>query len=133
MAIYKSKKPTKDGRQYFFRIKYKDIMGITHDYTSQKFKSPKEARNEEALYRIKINNQERITSSLTIEQAYLELRNYKSPNIKKQTIVKNDNLFKYLAPIINKKINDIDLNVYNVLIEHLKKTNVIIDYNNKII
>ncbi len=133
MAIYKSKKPTKDGRQYFFRIKYKDIMGITHDYTSQKFKSPKEARNEEALYRIKINNQETITSSLTIEQAYLELRNYKSPNIKKQTIVKNDNLFKYLAPIINKKINDIDLNVYNVLIEHLKKTNVSIDYKNKIL
>jgi len=133
MAIYKSKKPTKDGRQYFFRIKYKDIMGISHDYTSQKYKNAKEARNEEALYRIKINNQETITSSLTIEQAYLELINHKAPNIKKQTIVKNDNLFKYLSPIINKKINDIDLNVYNALIEHLKKMDVSIDYKNKIL
>lgn len=33
MAIYKSKTATKDGRQYFFRIKYKDILGEVHDYT----------------------------------------------------------------------------------------------------
>ena len=30
MAVYKSKNPTKDGRQYFFRIKYKDVLGNTH-------------------------------------------------------------------------------------------------------
>lgn len=26
MAVYKSKNPAKDGRQYFFRIKYRDIF-----------------------------------------------------------------------------------------------------------
>ena len=56
MAVYKSKKPTKDGRQYFFRIKYKDIYGISHDYTSPKFKTKKEADEEEARYRIKISD-----------------------------------------------------------------------------
>ena len=56
MAIYQSKKTTKDGRSYFFRIKYKDIMGITHDYTSPKFKKRSEAVDEEALYRIYAEN-----------------------------------------------------------------------------
>ena len=27
MAVYKSKTPTKDGRSFYFRIKYKDIFG----------------------------------------------------------------------------------------------------------
>ena len=58
MAIYKSKTPTKDGRQYFFRIKYKDIFGEVHDYSSGKFKSSKEAKEEEARYRLKIVNQD---------------------------------------------------------------------------
>ena len=39
MAVYKSKNPTKDGRQYFFRIKYKDIFGVSHDYTSKNLKA----------------------------------------------------------------------------------------------
>lgn len=133
MAVYKSKTPTKDGRQYFFRIKYKDILGVYHDYSSPKFKSFKEAKNEEALYRIKVNNQKTYTSTITLDQAYYELINYKSVNIKKQTVIKNDNLYKYLSLISNKKINDIDLNCYNLLIEDLKKQNVSIDYKNKIL
>ena len=56
MAVYKSKKTTKDGRQYFFRIKYKDIFGVSHDYTSQKYKGKKEAENEEAKSYIEETN-----------------------------------------------------------------------------
>jgi hypothetical protein len=33
MAVYESKQITKDGRKYFFRIKYKDIFGVAHDYS----------------------------------------------------------------------------------------------------
>ena len=54
MTVYKSKKSTKDGRQYFFRIKYKDIFGVSHDHTSKKFKGKIEAKYKEAIYRIKI-------------------------------------------------------------------------------
>ena len=60
MAVYKSKKATKDGRSYFFRIKYKDILGNTHEYTSPKYKTLKEATNEEALYRINVQKQKTI-------------------------------------------------------------------------
>lgn len=35
MAVYETKNPTKDGRKYYFKIKYKDILGKSHDYSSQ--------------------------------------------------------------------------------------------------
>ena len=43
MPVYKTKNPTKDGRQYFFRINYKYIFGEIHDYYSPKFKNKKDA------------------------------------------------------------------------------------------
>lgn len=120
MAIYKSKKPTKDGRQYFFRIKYKDIFGEVHDYSSQKFKSPKEAKNEEAIYRIKISNQEICTSNVTVKQAWLELRHEKSKRVKKQTLIKDEELFKHLNLVENEKINDITQLKYKKLVCYIE-------------
>ena len=89
MAVYKSKKITKDGRQYFFRIKYKDIFGVTHDYSSTKYKTLKEAKDEEAIYRIKIVNQVINTSNITLDQAYQELLINKT---KKNRVIINDEL-----------------------------------------
>ena len=36
--------PTKDGRKYVFRIKYKDIYGKVIQYESQKYMTLKEAK-----------------------------------------------------------------------------------------
>ena len=112
MAVYKSKTPTKDGRQYFFRIKYKDIFGVSHDYSSPKYATKKEATTEEALYLIKINNQQMTTSNITLEQAFLDYYNQKTRQVKKQTLKKDMNLWKYLEPIKNIKINSLDLGTY---------------------
>lgn len=133
MAIYKSKKPTKDGRQYFFRIKYKDIFGESHDYSSQKFKSSKEAKEEEARYRLKIVNQDICTSSITLEQAYNELKYNKSKQFKKQTILKNDYLFRHLSPVKNKKINDLNISLYRQLSNYIENLGFSSHYNNKIL
>ena len=37
MPIYKSKKPTKDGRSYFFKVFYKDAFYNDKQYVSKKF------------------------------------------------------------------------------------------------
>lgn len=133
MTVYKSKKATKDGRQYFFRIKYKDIFGEIHDYSSQKFKSPKEARDAEARYRVKIANQELCTSSITVKQAWLELREEKSKRNKKQTLIKDDELFKHLSPVENDKINDITLQKYKQLVNYIESLKFSAKYSNKIL
>ena len=133
MAVYKSKKATKDGRQYFFRIKYKDIFGETHDYSSPKFKTRKEAVDEEARYRIKVNNKEAYVCNVTIKQAFIEYKLDKQLNIKKTTQHKDDLLFKYLFPIEDKKINSIDVKVYKQFVNSINKLDFSVNYKNKIL
>lgn len=133
MAVYKSNKPTKDGRQYFYRIKYKDIFGTTHDYTSQKFKTLKEATQEEALYRIKIQKQEINISSITFEQIINEYMLYKSKSVKKQTMSRINDRMNYIRTLGKFKINDFDLNKYNIFKNDLESHNFSTDYANRII
>lgn len=133
MAVYKSKKITKDGRQYFFRIKYRDLFGQIHDYSSQKFKTKKEAEIEEARYKIKVNNKEAFVSNITIEQAYNEMIENKKNKVKKQTLTKENNIFKYFKNIKDKKINDINLHMYNELLFNTIPNNLSVTYRNKIL
>lgn len=133
MAVYKSKKATKDGRQYFFRIKYKDIFGEVHDYSSPKFKNKKDAESEEAKYRVKVNNKEAYVSVLTIKQVYAEMMALKKNQVKKQTILKEYNLYKYLKKIEDKKINEISVKMYNELVINNFSDKLSVTYKNKII
>ena len=133
MAVYKSKKPTKDGRQYFFRIKYKDIFGVTHDYTSKKFKGKAEAEHEEAIYRIKILENKTNTSNITIDNIFNEYIEDKKRKVKKQTLRKEFSTYKYLECIKNKKINQIDLNTYRTFNNYINNLKIKTDYKNKIL
>ena len=132
MAIYQSKKPTKDGRSYFFRIKYKDIMGITHDYTSPKFKKRSEAVDEEALYRIKVQQQSICTTTLTFEQIYEEYFFQKSKSIKKTTQKRISTTYRHLEPIKKIKINDFNLAKYKMFSKYVEDLGFDITYSNKI-
>lgn len=133
MAVYESKHPTKDGRKYFFRVKYKDIFGVWHDHTSQKYKKPKEAEYEEVLYRIKINNQDACISNITIEMAFDMLLEKKKKKYKPLTIKGDINKYKHLNMIKNVKINNFELNIYNRFAENLSKKELTINYKNDIL
>lgn len=133
MPVYKTKNPTKDGRQYFFRIKYKDIFGEIHDYSSPKFKNKKDAESEEAKYRIKVDSKDAYVSNITIDQAYVEYIENKSKKVKKQTIIKDEKLYRYFDKIKNKKINEINLNQYKDLFLKNINSNLSTDYKNKIL
>ena len=133
MAYYKSKKPTKDGRAYFFRVKYKDILGKTHDYTSPKYKTLKEVIHEEALYRIDIQNQKTNSSNVTINDAFLEYMQQHKKEIKKQSIDKIYNQYKHLKLIMNIKINSFNTQHLNMLINDLNNKDLSTVYKNKIL
>lgn len=133
MAVYKSKNPTKDGRQYFFRIKYKDIFGVSHDYTSKKFKGKAEAEHEEAIYRIKILENKTTTSNVTIDNIFNEYIEDKKKKVKKQTFLKELTLYKHLNCIQNIKINKIDLSTYKKFNNYINNLNFGIQYKNKIL
>jgi len=131
MAIYKSKTPTKDGRQYFFRIKYKDIFGEVHDYSSSKFKNKKDAENEEARYRIKINEKNLNTFSVTFKDIYSEYIEKRKKVDKPQTIKKIEVYFTHLKAIHDIKANDITLNQYKKLELYLDSLPFQANYKNK--
>ncbi|MCI6350182.1 MAG: site-specific integrase [Tenericutes bacterium] len=133
MAIYKSKIATKDGRQYFFRIKYKDILGVTHDYSSPKFKTKKDAINEEALYKIKVMQKETNISTLTLEQIWFEYYNYQKDKVRKQTLNKINNQYsKYISFLGKVKINDFTVNHYKLFTKKMIDNKLSPVYCNKV-
>ncbi len=133
MAIYKSKKPTKDGRQYFFRIKYKDIFGEYHDYSSQKFKTKKEAETEEVMYKIKVLNQKTNTSNITIDEIFKQYIEEKKKNVKKQTVARDVTLYIHFVPIKDYKINKIDLSIYRKFNMYINNLSFSVSYKNKVL
>lgn len=133
MAIYKTKNPTKDGRSYYFRIKYKDILGTTHDYSSPKFKTRKEAVDEESRYRIKINNNDVSISNITIKEGYDSYMIKHQEEIKQTTLLKIKDQYKHIVIIEKVKINSLTINHINLFKNALTKNNLSIHYKNKII
>lgn len=134
MAIYKSKIKTKDGRQYFFRIKYKDILGESHDYTSKKYHKRKEAEDDEAKFKVKLYNTTLSSSNIRFRDAYLEYYSILEKQLKPQSLNKIELYYnKYLKCIGNKKINALDINDYKYLRNELDKYNYTADYKNKML
>lgn len=133
MSVHKATRPNKDGRKYYFKVGYKDLYGDYKVYASKNYMTRKEAQNEEALFRIKINEQKVNHTNITLYQAYLEFENDKRLKVKKQTLSRDKNLFKHLEPLQNKKINDITLQVYQKFKVNFDDVVLTNDYKNKIL
>jgi integrase len=56
MAVYKDKEKTKDGRQWRFKVYYKDSEGKLKAYTSKRFLLEKEAKAEERVFILNRDN-----------------------------------------------------------------------------
>ena len=125
--------PTKDGRKYVFRIKYKDIYGKVIQYESQKYMTLKEAKEQEAIYRLKISDNKINRSNVTFKDIKLEYYEYMKPKLKPQTLVKYNTMYSYLDSLDNIKINDFNLAKYNLLYNDISKLNVSPGHKNRIL
>lgn len=130
MPVYKGTK-TKDGRSFYFRKKYKDVFNMQKDYTSRKFLTKKEAEQEEAKFILKIKDVSSV--SITLKEAYYLYRNELSQNVKKQTLIKTDNLFKYYEMLQDEKINSLNVNHYRKFKLYLDSLPYQAHYKNKIL
>lgn len=132
MSIYKDT-PTKDGRAYYFRLKYRDIYGKLVNYRSKKYLTKKEAQREEALYRLNVSGSKESSSTITFDMAFNEYMSTHSKEIKKQSASKIYDKFKVLDPIKDIKINSFNLDKYQQFIKYLRGLNYSTSYSNKII
>ena len=119
MAVYKSNKPTSDGRTFFFRIKYRDVYGNTHDYSSKKYKTHKEAVLAESKYRLSKVQEKKELINPTIKDIFNEYIIQKAKISKFQTVKKERNLFRYYSSIENIRINDLNVNRYKKFYEYV--------------
>ena len=130
--IYKDK-PTKDGRAYYFRLKYRDIYGKIVNYRSGKYLTKKEAQREEASYRLKASGSKETASTITFDMAFNEYMLTHSKEIKKQSVSKIYDKYKALDPIKDIKINSFTLEKYQQFIKYLRGLNYSTSYSNKIL
>ena len=127
------KKTLKSGIKYSFTLRYKDIYGNTKQYTSKGYNTKKEAELEEAKFRIKIQEKKTTFTSITFKDVYQEYIEYKSKLVKLQTLNKIKELSKYLEPIMNIKVNDLDLATYNKFNIYVDKEGYSVNHKNKIL
>ena len=132
MSIYKDN-PTKDGRAYYFRLKYRDIYGKLVNYRSKKYLTKKEAQREEALYRLNVSGSKVTSSTITFDMAFNEYMITHSKEIKKQSVNKIYDKYKVLDPIKDVKINSFNLEKYQQFIKYLRGLNFSTTYSNRII
>ena len=133
MGVYKTKNATKDGRSYYFRVTYKDLFGNRRDYSSQKFKTKREAMQEEAKYRSSFKNFVLRSSTITIKDAFLDYEDKLRSSVKKQTLQLDSYVFNNLTPIENVRVNSISVETIKELKAYLDKKGYSIRYKNTIL
>lgn len=141
MAIYQTKDKngkvikTKDGRSWYFRIKYKDIYGKTKDYSSPKYLLRSEALDAESKYRLSLHLIENNNCSKTFNDLFLEYQLKRRNEIKQQTLQKeemqyNHHLKETIGFLTIKKLT---INHYENLKSEMLKSNLSVSYINKVL
>lgn len=132
MPVYKSKEQTKDGRKWFFKCQYKDIYGEIKTKKSKKFMSKSAAQKAEAKFIIE-NNGIKQNSSITFNNVFLEYIENKKERVKKQTLNKDEQQYKYISKYLgNIKINELTVSQYRQFKNKLTEANLSVVYKNKI-
>ena len=114
MGVYKAKSgKTKDGRVWFFRVRYQDIDGRNAQYKSGKFATKKEAEDAELEFRLKIHRHE---------------------NMDKITLNEMIDIFiEHLKSLLNIKLKDFNINHYDNWKKQMNETNISTRYKNDIL
>jgi len=132
MPVYKTKnEKTKDNRIWYFKCNYRDVYGNTKSKKSKKFATKEEATKAEAKFLIMIG--ENKSKSLTFNDIYNEYIEKKKKRVRPQTIIKNENLYKYIKDTLgNIKIEKLTLDKYEKFKYDLNNKPVSTDYKNRI-
>ncbi len=135
MGVYKAKEgKTKDGRIWFFKIRYQDIDGRNKQYKSGKYSTKKEAEEAELEYRMKLHNNEN-QNNITIEEMiklFIDNRT-NTISVKPTTLYNYDNKTRYLDCLLKVKVKDFNINHYDHWKKKMNETNLSTKYKNDIL
>ena len=112
MAVFKQEK-TKDGRCWFFMIRYTDLLGNRKQKKSQKFLTKKEAQDAERAFLIKLEKGETI-SDMTFKELYDAFFEFKQKKVKKTTLRTYIYRYPYFEMLFNIKVQDFSISHFEL-------------------
>lgn len=135
MAIYEAKKPTKDGRKYYFSCYYKDKYGTRKKYKSKKYLGKRECEKAERKFLEETEYRDLTDYGIMFEDVFNEWLEYKRAVWKdtsyyryKKTLGKR--ILKYFERYKLHSIKTTDINNWKA---ELLKEQISKDYVNKLI
>ncbi len=120
MPIYKSKKPTKDGRAWFFKVQYKDNFEQLKVFVSKMYSTKTEAKDGERQFFNDLNKQNKAPKDMTLGDLWDKFIEYQDDKVKIST--KRGYLYKkqYLEPLFNIKCVDYSPDRYEAWKKYMK-------------
>ena len=130
MAIVKLK-PTKDGRQYSFKVRYTALDGSNKQYLSKKYALKKEAQEAERQFLLTLT--EKVNKpTMTFKDLFIELDSYKKNTIKITSYENYPKMYNHLKSLNNIRVCDFNITHFNLWKEEMNKTAYSTTYKNNI-
>lgn len=121
MPIYKSTRPSKDGKKYFFKVQYKNSLGQTKSYVSKLYLTRTEAKDEERLFLNKANQMNLAPVKMTLGDLWVKFIEYQDDKVKVSTKIGYKYKRKYLENLFHIKCNDFNITHYDEWKKELNK------------
>lgn len=132
MGIYKTKTSTKDGRCWFFKMRYIGVDGIATQKHSKKYSTKKEAETAEFSFKMKLHNNENM-SNITFEEMMNLFIDYKKDKVKETTYYNYGNKKLYLEPLYKIKLKDFNIQHFENWRQNINNTHLSTKYKNDIL
>lgn len=102
MPIYKTKKPTKDGRTWFFKVQYKDSLNQLKVFVSKTYATKTEAKDGERQFFAELNENNKAPKDLTLGDLWNKFLEYQDDKVKvstKRGYLYKEKYLKYLFDV----------------------------------
>ena len=122
MPVYKrTDKKTKDGRCYFFRVRYKDSFNKNRVYESKMYATKTEAKDEERFFLNKIEAKNKAPIKMTIGDLWEKFLEYQDDKVKISTKRGYYYKSKYLKKMFHIVCNDFNIQHYEAWKKEINK------------
>ena len=121
MPVYKSTKPTKDGRAWFYKVQYPDQFNNIKVSVSKMYSTKTEAKDAERLFLNKIKDKNQIPSKMTIGDLWNSFLEYQDSRVRISTKRGYIHTAKYIEPLFKVKCTDLDLKTFEAWLDDLRK------------
>ena len=112
MPIYKSKKTTKDGRCYFFKVPYHDNFNNIKIFVSKKYLTKTEAKDQERKFLTGVKEDKVIPNRMTIGDLWDEFMDYQSDKVRISTKNGYKHTKIHIQCLFNIKCTDFNIHHY---------------------